>query len=95
MVTKFADIFAPLRLRKNRIFRVNKIEKVAVKRINIQRRNKHDGDSIKTKADSTYLESIIGKQQFTKLEKGIAHFHAWCILPENLNRLEEWVRSSK
>lgn len=71
------------------------IEKVAVKQINIQRKIKHDGDSIKTKADSTYLESIIGKQQFTKLEKGIALFHAWCILPENLNRLEEWVRSSK
>ena len=74
---------------------IKEIEKVAVKPINIQRKNKHDGDSIKTKADPTYLESIIGKQQFTTLEKGIAHFHAWCILPENLNRLEEWVRSSK
>ena len=74
---------------------IKEIEKVAVQPVNIQWKNKHDGDSIKTKADPTYLESIIGKQQFTTLEKGIAQFYAWCILPENLNRLEEWVRSSK
>lgn len=74
---------------------IKEIEKITGKSIIIQRHNENEGDSIKTMADPTYLESILGKLQFTPLENGINKFHAWCIESKNLNELNNWVSSSK
>ena len=74
---------------------IKEIEKVTGNLINVKNEKMNDGDSMLTIADPTYLESMIGKQHFTTLEKGIYQIHKWCLIPENLSNLKEWVLSSK
>ena len=75
-------------------FLIEAIVKISGKPIQILREKKNEGDSTKTMADNTYLESLLGKQKFTRLEDGIEKFYTWCLYPENLKLLKDWVSSS-
>jgi len=74
---------------------IQEISKIANKSIGIQRKSRNFGDSAKTMADSNYLESLIGNQVFTSIENGLEKFHNWCLASNNLNQLEDWVKSTK
>lgn len=74
---------------------IEEIEKITKKQITIKTFQMNNSDSIKTMADSTYLESLIGNQQFTTLENGIRKFNAWCASPDILMQLNDWVDSSR
>ena len=74
---------------------IEEIAKVTSMPINVQRKSRNHGDSVKTMADSNYLESLIGIHAFTSLENGLEKFYNWCAAPKNFDQLEDWVKSTK
>lgn len=74
-------------------FLLQEIQKIANQQINFERFDSNSNDVIKTVADSSYLESLIGLVPKVRLEDGIMTTYKWAKQTEVARNLDAWVNS--
>lgn len=69
------------------------IELETGKELRIQNFAKNENDVIKTFADSTYLESLIGIKPLTPISTGLPEVAKWAATPNIVKHLDSWINS--
>lgn len=69
------------------------VSSLANKQVSFKRLSSNSSDAVKTMADSTYLQSLIGSKPNTTLEDGIAKTFDWAIQSGISANLNKWVNS--
>ncbi len=69
------------------------IEMEIGKELRIQNFEKNENDVVKTFADSTYLESLVGIKPLTTINMGLPEVVKWAMSPAIVKHLDAWVNS--